>query len=100
MWGFAWQNLITRPSRTALAVDGLTIPILASLGLFSISRGFATWSAARSRHQHKSRGRCRLGGVHGLSVRSTRPEDAPKPRPSSRTALVVRYYPGKKVRLF
>jgi len=39
MWGFAWQNLITRPSRTALAVDGLTIPILAFLGLFSISRG-------------------------------------------------------------
>jgi putative ABC transport system permease protein len=39
MWGFAWQNLITRPSRTALAVVGLTIPILAFLGLFSISRG-------------------------------------------------------------
>ena len=39
MWAFAWQNLITRPSRTALAVVGLTIPILAFLGLFSISRG-------------------------------------------------------------
>jgi putative ABC transport system permease protein len=39
MWGFAWQNLITRPSRTALAVVGLTIPILAFLGLFAISRG-------------------------------------------------------------
>ena len=39
MWNFAWQNLITRPSRTALAVVGLTIPILAFLGLFSISRG-------------------------------------------------------------
>jgi hypothetical protein len=39
MWGFAWQNLITRPSRTALAVVGLTIPVLAFLGLFSISRG-------------------------------------------------------------
>src|SRR6478672_3047097 len=39
MWGFAWQNLITRSSRTALAVVGLTIPILAFLGLFSISRG-------------------------------------------------------------
>ncbi len=39
MWGFAWQNLITRPSRTALAIIGLTIPILAFLGLFSISRG-------------------------------------------------------------
>ena len=39
MWTFAWQNLITRPSRTALAVLGLTIPVLAFLGLFSISRG-------------------------------------------------------------
>ena len=39
MWTFAWQNLITRPSRTTLAVVGLTIPVLAFLGLFSISRG-------------------------------------------------------------
>jgi len=39
MWGFAWQNLVTRPSRTALAIIGLTIPILAFPGLFSISRG-------------------------------------------------------------
>ena len=39
MWVFAWQNLVTRPSRTALAVVGLTIPILAFLGLFSLSRG-------------------------------------------------------------
>src|SRR5271157_4400522 len=39
MWGFAWQNLVTRPSRLGLAVVGLTIPILAFLGLFSISRG-------------------------------------------------------------
>ena len=40
MWGFAWQNLVTRPSRLGPAVVGLTIPILAFLGLFSISRGF------------------------------------------------------------
>ena len=39
MWGFAWQNLVTRPSRTALAAVGLTIPVLAFLGLFSISQG-------------------------------------------------------------
>lgn len=39
MWRFAWQNLVTRPSRTGLAVVGLTIPILAFLGLLSISRG-------------------------------------------------------------
>ncbi len=39
MWSFAWQNLITRPTRTALAVLGLTIPILAFIGLFSLSGG-------------------------------------------------------------
>jgi putative ABC transport system permease protein len=39
MLAFAWQNLITRPSRTALAIVGLTIPIIAFLGLFSISEG-------------------------------------------------------------
>jgi putative ABC transport system permease protein len=39
MWSFAWKNLISRPSRTALAVLGLTIPVLAFLGLFSISAG-------------------------------------------------------------
>ena len=39
MWSFAWQNLVTRPSRTALAVLGLTIPVLAFLGLFSLSGG-------------------------------------------------------------
>jgi putative ABC transport system permease protein len=39
MWTFAWKNLVTRPTRTALAVVGLTIPVLAFLGLFSISGG-------------------------------------------------------------
>ena len=39
MWYFAWLNLVTRPSRTALAVLGLTIPLLAFLGLFSLSGG-------------------------------------------------------------
>jgi len=39
MWTFAWQNLVTRPTRTTLAVLGLTIPVLAFLGLFSVSRG-------------------------------------------------------------
>ena len=38
MWGFAWQNLVTRPSRTALAVMELTISIVAFLGLLSFSR--------------------------------------------------------------
>jgi hypothetical protein len=40
MGGFAWQNLVTHPARTALAVVGLTIPILAFFRLFTISRGF------------------------------------------------------------
>ncbi len=39
MLRFAWQNLITRPTRTILAVSGLTIPILAILGLFSLTNG-------------------------------------------------------------
>lgn len=39
MWRFAWQNLITRPTRTFLATLGLTIPILAILGLFSLTNG-------------------------------------------------------------
>jgi putative ABC transport system permease protein len=42
MWRFAWQNLITRPTRTALAVLGLTIPIIAILGLFSLANGIRT----------------------------------------------------------
>ncbi len=39
---FAWQNLITRPTRTFLAVLGLTIPIIAILGLFSLTHGIRT----------------------------------------------------------
>jgi putative ABC transport system permease protein len=42
MWRFAWKNLITRPTRTALAVLGLTIPIIAILGLFSLANGIRT----------------------------------------------------------
>jgi putative ABC transport system permease protein len=39
MWYFALQNLITRPVRTGLAIVGLTIPIVAILGLFSLTHG-------------------------------------------------------------
>ncbi len=39
MWKFAWRNLLTRPLRTALALVGLSIPILGVLGLFSVSGG-------------------------------------------------------------
>jgi putative ABC transport system permease protein len=48
IWDFAWQNLVTRPARTALAVVGLTIPILAFFGLFGISRGIRDARAAVS----------------------------------------------------
>jgi putative ABC transport system permease protein len=39
MWRFAWRNLLTRPLRTALALVGLSIPILGVLGLLSLSTG-------------------------------------------------------------
>jgi len=39
MWAFAWQNLVTRPMRTALAVVGLTIPVLAFLRLVQHLQG-------------------------------------------------------------
>jgi putative ABC transport system permease protein len=36
---FAWQNLLSRPLRTALSVLGLTIAIAGMVGLFSIAGG-------------------------------------------------------------
>jgi putative ABC transport system permease protein len=39
MWTFAWRNLLTRPLRTALALIGLSIPILGVIGLCSLSGG-------------------------------------------------------------
>ena len=42
MWTFASKNLVTRPTRTALAIVGLTIPVLAFLGLFSVLGGIRT----------------------------------------------------------
>ena len=39
MGRFAWRNLLTRPLRTALALIGLSVPILGVLGLFSVSQG-------------------------------------------------------------
>ena len=73
MWGLAWQNLITRPSRMAFAVVGLTIPILAFLGLSSISRGIRN-----------------LDGVHGT------PAEAPsiaEPRCRWQTSLQIALIP-------
>lgn len=37
MGRFAWRNLLTRPIRTALALVGLSIPVLGVLGLFAVS---------------------------------------------------------------
>lgn len=42
MGRFAWRNLLTRPVRTALALIGLSIPILGVMGLFSVSGGLRT----------------------------------------------------------
>src|SRR5262249_19312606 len=39
MGRFAWRNLETRPLRTALALIGLSIPILGVMGLFSLAGG-------------------------------------------------------------
>jgi putative ABC transport system permease protein len=36
---FAWQNLLSRPLRTALSVIGLTIAVAGMVGLFSIAGG-------------------------------------------------------------
>ncbi len=38
-WIFALRNLLSRPTRTALALVGLSIPVLGVLGLFSLSAG-------------------------------------------------------------
>lgn len=39
MWRFAWRNILNRPTRTLLALIGLSIPILGVVGLFSLSKG-------------------------------------------------------------
>jgi putative ABC transport system permease protein len=52
MWTFAWQNLLTRPSRTFLAVVGLSIPILGVIGLFSLSGGIRNLMGDTLSHVH------------------------------------------------
>jgi len=61
---FAWRNLLTRPMRTALALTGLSIPILGVMGLFSISNGLRNMVGDT------------LSRVEGLMVIS---ENAPSP---------------------
>ncbi len=56
MWLFACKNLLSRPSRTILAVVGLSIPILGVIGLFSLSAGI------------RNLARDTLGQVEGLMV--------------------------------
>ena len=64
MWRFAWRNLVTRPTRTLLAIVGLSIPVMAFLGLFSLSRGIRDLMGNT------------LGSMQGLLVLS---ENAPTP---------------------
>src|SRR3954464_4735685 len=64
MGSFAWRNLLTRPLRTALALVGLSIPILGVMGLFSVSRGLRNMVGDT------------LSRVEGLMVVS---ENAPSP---------------------
>jgi putative ABC transport system permease protein len=85
MWSFAWKNLVTRPTRTVLAVVGLTIPMLAFLGLFSLSRGI--------RHLMGDT----LAGMQNLMVLS---ENAPVPVLSDLppgTGHALRRVPGVRV---
>ena len=71
---FAWRNLITRPTRTMLAVVGLTIPILAILGLFSLTHGIRTLMGNTLAQDERADGHAhqlagprfqRLAGQHG-----------------------------------
>lgn len=39
MFSFALKNILSRPTRTALAVVGMTVAILGMVGLFSIAEG-------------------------------------------------------------
>lgn len=39
MWAFAWQNLLSRPMRSLLALLGLTVAIAGMVGLFSVAAG-------------------------------------------------------------
>jgi putative ABC transport system permease protein len=85
MWLFAWQNLVTRPSRTALAVVGLTIPVLAFLGLFSLSQGIRDLMGTT------------LGKMQGLMVlRENSPSPVFSDLPAS-MAATLRKTPGVRV---
>ena len=85
MWIFAWRNLLTRPSRSLLAVVGLSIPILGVLGLFSLSRGIRNLFGNT------------LSQVHGLLVLR---ENVPSPVFSDLPAEMakdIRKIPGVRV---
>ena len=81
MWTFAWQNLITRPSRTALAVVGLTIPVLAFLGLFSISQGIRDLMGEHPRQDAGPDGPARELAEPGLQRPARRHGEAPAEDP-------------------
>jgi putative ABC transport system permease protein len=56
MWRFAFQNLLTRPSRSLLAIVGLSIPVFGILGLLGLSQGIRNLMGRT------------LGQVHGVLV--------------------------------
>lgn len=85
MGRFAWRNLLTRPLRTALALIGLSIPILGVMGLFSLSGGLRNMVGDT------------LGKVEGVMVLR---ENSPSPVFSQLPAQVaeaLRKVPGVRV---
>ena len=85
MGRFAWRNLLTRPLRTALALTGLSIPILGVLGLFSISGGLRDMVGDT------------LSKVEGVMVIR---ENSPSPvfsQLEAKTAVQLRAIPGVRV---
>ncbi len=85
MWRFAWQNLLTRPSRTVLAIVGLSIPVFGVLGLLGLSQGIRNLMEGT------------LGQVHGvLVIRANVPGPIFSDLPA-RMAETLRQVPGVHV---
>jgi putative ABC transport system permease protein len=84
-WLFALRNLWTRPTRTILALLGLSIPVVGVLGLFSLSDGIRTLVGDT------------LAQVQGILVlRENAPTDLFSELPSG-MAEQVRQVPGVRV---
>jgi putative ABC transport system permease protein len=82
MGRFAWRNLLTRPVRTALALIGLSIPILGLMGVFSVSGGLRNLVGDS------------LSGVEGVMIiRENTPSPVFSQLPSS-LGSALRKFPG------